>query len=123
MPSSGFIALLIVLITTARWFWLAYKVDIPKQTKPFAIGWATGAALGLISVILFSGGAAAGWAIALGGLFFYFVTTGAQKVAEQHIAVGDKIPAFQALDDKGEMFDSAELAGHPLLLKFFRGHW
>ena len=39
------------------------------------------------------------------------------------IAVGDKIPDFQALDDNGEAFDSGSLSGGPVLFKFFRGHW
>jgi hypothetical protein len=77
----------------------------------------------LVSLLIFGGGSAAGWAAALGGLFFYLVMTGAQRADETHIGVGDKLPAFSAEDDSGALFDSAELAGQPALLKFFRGHW
>ena len=120
----GLIALLVVLATTVRWFWRAFRVAIPKTTPYlFAVGWASGAMLGIFALIQHGGGVAAGWAAGLGLLFFYFVTTGAQKVGERMVVVGDQLPAFRATDDRGELFDSAELVGKPLLLKFFRGHW
>lgn len=123
MPGPGLAALLIVLAATGSWFWRAYKVDIPKEPLPYAAAWASGAALGLVSLLFFDGGTAAGLAAALGALFFYFVMTGAQRAGETQVRVGDQLPAFQAVDDTGTVFDSAELAGRPALLKFFRGHW
>ena len=115
MPSLGLIALLIVLATTGRWFWRVFKVDIPKTTPyVFAAGWASGAVLGVFAFIYQDGGVAAGWAAGLGLMFFYFVNTGAQKVGERMIGVGDQLPAFLATDDGGNSFDSAELAGKPL---------
>ena len=36
---------------------------------------------------------------------------------------GDTIPDFTALDEFGQTFDSSALAGHPVLIKFFRAHW
>jgi peroxiredoxin len=44
-------------------------------------------------------------------------------VASNAIRVGDTIPIFSALDDRGELFDSERLRGHPVLIKFFRAHW
>jgi peroxiredoxin len=55
-------------------------------------------------------------------LFLYFLFTGSQK-NQTTLSIGDAMPAFTAVDDDGEVFDSAALAGTPVLLKFFRGHW
>ena len=46
-----------------------------------------------------------------------------EPAAKPFIQVGDTIPAFSAPDDRGEVFDSARLRGHPVLIKFFRAHW
>ena len=45
------------------------------------------------------------------------------RVRIDHLQVGATIPAFDALDEHGERFDSASLEGHPVLIKFFRAHW
>ena len=47
----------------------------------------------------------------------------ATPAAPQEVKLGDPLPAFTALDDEEEKFDIRSLAGTPLLLKFFRGHW
>ena len=119
MASPGLIALAIVLVTTIVWFRRAFRVAIPQNPGPFAVAWGIGGGLGLLS-LSFAGGAAAAWAAGLGFLFLYFVMTGAHA---DRIRVGDAIPAFTALDAAGNTFDSSELAGNPVLIKFFRGHW
>jgi len=123
MASLGLIALVIVLVTTTHWFLRAFRVDIPDNSTPYAIAWGVGGALGLLSLVFGGGGGAAAWAMGLGFLFLYFVRTAVQRVGDEMISVGDTLPAFTATDDKGEVFDSAELKGTPVLLKFFRGHW
>ena len=122
MKSLGLVALLLVVIPMCRWFWRAFKVDIPRQTSLYAMAWGGGAILGLLS-LLAGGGAAAAWALGVGATLFYLINTGSQYLGSSAIAVGDTIPKFTASDDKGETFDSAELAGTPVLIKFFRGHW
>lgn len=122
MVSLGPIALIIVLVTTVLWFRLAFRVAIPRNPLPFALGWGIGGGLGLLALIVAGGGAAA-TATALGFLFLYFVTTGAQRAGGDMVRVGDAIPAFTAIDADGNPFDSRELAGNPALIKFFRGHW
>ncbi len=122
MTSLGPIALAVVLVTTVLWFRRAFRVDIPRNPMPFALAWGAGGALGLLALVFAGGGAAAG-ATALGFLFLYFVTTGSQRTGDDMIRVGDAIPAFSAIDADGNAFDSRELAGNPLLIKFFRGHW
>jgi len=122
MASLGLIALIVVLVTTVLWFYRAFRVAIPQNPTPFALGWGIGGGLGLLAFVI-TGGAAAGWATALGFLFLYLVMTGAQRAGDDMIRVGDAIPAFTATDAAGNTFDSNELAGNPALIKFFRGHW
>lgn len=122
MASLGLIALIIVLITTVRWFLRAVRVAIPQNPQPFALAWGIGGGLGLLS-FMFGGGAAAAWATGLGGLFLYFVMTGAQRAGGDMIRVGDPVPGFTGIDAEGRQFNSSELAGNPALIKFFRGHW
>lgn len=122
MASLGPIALIIVLVTTGLWFRRALQVAIPRNPAAFALGWGIGGGLGLFALIAAGGGAAA-WATGLGCLFLYFVTTGAQRAGDNMVRVGDMIPAFTATDADGNPFDSRQLAGKPVLIKFFRGHW
>jgi len=46
-----------------------------------------------------------------------------QSTQPPAVEVGSLLPPFAALDENGESFDVASLQGHPILLKFFRGHW
>ena len=56
-------------------------------------------------------------------LLLLTVMIGGQKVGDKAIQIGMTIPAFTAPDEQGRTFDSAALAGNPVLIKFFRGHW
>ena len=56
-------------------------------------------------------------------MFAFLAATSGQQAEANIIQVGDRIPAFSAPDDSGVIFDSAALAGHPAIIKFFRGHW
>ena len=122
MARLGLIALIIVLMTTVIWFWRTIRVDIPRNTTAFAFAWGLGGGLGLLSLV-FGGGTAAVWATGLGFVFLYLVMTGAQRTGNDMIRVGDPIPDFSGIDAEGNEFNSAELAGNPALIKFFRGHW
>ncbi len=120
--SIGTMALIVVLGTTTMWFRRAFQIRIPANPYWFARFWGAGLVLGLLALMTGSGSAAGGWAAAFGGLFLYFLFTGSQK-NQTTLSIGDAMPAFTAVDDDGEVFDSAALAGTPVLLKFFRGHW
>ena len=69
------------------------------------------------------GGAAAGLSLFASLFFLGSVAIGGQRLGAQAIQVGAAMPDFTALDEHGEVFDSRELAGHPVLIKFFRAHW
>ena len=108
------------------WFRRMGRVQIPSNRIPFLM-WCLGA--GGLAAFAIAGGS--GWAtwlpagVALLGALFVLATISIsrQKVEEGAVGVGDAMPAFQAPDDSGALFDSASLAGRPALLKFFRGHW
>ena len=123
MMNIGILALAIVLIPTGRWFWRAWKVDIPSSPYLFQMSWAAGLALGLLTN---QGGAestAANWAIGLALVLLYLSFTGAQKVSASAIRVGDKIPNFEGIDSDGNSFSSDTLENKRIIIKFFRAHW
>ena len=123
MQNLGLIGFVIILAASARWFWRAWQVKIPSTPTIFQMLLATGLVLGVISIYLGQADAFAPWSIGLAAFLLYLTATGAQKVADGGIQVGDTIPAFTAPDDDGNEFDSASLAGSRVLIKFFRGHW
>jgi hypothetical protein len=122
--SVAHLALALVVPTTLVWAWLAFKVRVPVNRMPFLALWGGGAALGVIA-LLQSGGSVSAWVAAgLGGSLVFLALTGGQRAtAPDSVKVGDRLPAFTAQDEHGQPFDSRSLAGNPLLLKFFRGHW
>ena len=61
--------------------------------------------------------------IIIGGFLPFTMSINQQAVADGAIAVGDQIPAFRSVDEFGQVFDSATLHDHLLLIKFFRAHW
>ena len=117
------LALATVLIPTARWFWLAWKVDIPSSPHLFQMSWTTGVILGLITIQNGSESTAALWAVGLGLVLLYLSFTGAQKSSASAIQVGENIPAFTGIDSDGNEFNSDSLSNERILIKFFRAHW
>ena len=107
------------------WFRQAMRVALPENRVPFVAWMIAGGALAGVGLVLDSSWLATTLA-ALGILGAVFVL-GTVAISRQKttgaIAVGDTIPTFQTLDEDGEPFRSASLAGSPVLLKFFRGHW
>lgn len=123
MEKIGLIGLVIVLASAGRWFWRAWKVDIPKSPIVFQMLLLVGLLCGAASLYLGLSDPYAPWAIGVAAVLIFLTATGAQKVDGEMIGVGDKIPAFTGPDDAGDTFDSTSLDGHRVLLKFFRGHW
>ncbi len=63
------------------------------------------------------------WRCSWGAFLCFLVGISAQKLAADGIGVGATLPDFSAPDENGETFELSSVAGKPLLLKFFRGHW
>ena len=122
----GIGALLCVAGAVGLWFRAAQAVRIPRNRAGFVAVWLGGALLGAVALAQgagWVGGVPAGLAIVLGGFLCFTVSISRQKLGPGVIAVGEKLREFRALDENGEIFEAASLAGHPVLLKFFRGHW
>ena len=123
----GFLALGVTVATTVRWFQLARLVELPENRTGFVAAWLLGAALGATALWIGTGGWLVGspaWLSILAGLFLVFTVSISRQVATaEGVRVGLPLASFQALDEHGEVFDSKQLEGRPVLLKFFRGHW
>lgn len=122
----GWIAVAILAGSILLWIRAIRRVAIPENRAGFVLAWLAAAGLGITALLGspgWIGGIPAGLAV-LGGTFLLFtIAISAQKLDADAIAVGDTLPAFTATDEHGQLFDSASLAGHPTLIKFFRGHW
>ncbi len=117
-------ALLLVVGATVAWSWCAWRVRIPHNRLGFVAAWSLGTLLA--AIVLVNGAPGTGLAVTaliLGGVILALYASAPQRTAAQAIAVGDAMPAFRAEAGDGTVVDSADYAGQPLLLKFFRGHW
>ena len=122
----GILALVVAIGCLVLWIIEIRQVDIPENRIGFVVGFLAAVALGVAAFFKgpgWIGGAAATLAIVIGGFFNFTVAISEQELAAGAIQVGDSLPPFTALTDKGERFDSATLIGNPTLIKFFRGHW
>lgn len=122
----GIAALLMVAGTFALWGQRIKHVQIPADRRGFVAGWAGGAALGIIALTQDPGwvGTVPAVIAAIGGTFFsVLVFVSPQAVGDDAIRVGESLRDFTALDKNGDEFSSTNLAGKPVLMKFFRGHW
>ena len=122
----GFLALGLALATTVVWFRQVRLVAIPENRAVFLALWLLAVGLGIATFVKrtrWFGGIAALAAIVVGAFLPFTVAISGQEVAPNSIRVGESIPRFTALDDRGERFDSTSLAGQLVLIKFFRAHW
>ena len=111
---------------TMFWFSQARAVNIPENRMVFVAVWLSAVALGIAAFIRKPGwiGIIAAIPAIFFGLFLPFtVSISEQILPPGAIQVGQVIPSFSAPDDRGEIFDSEQLRGHPVLIKFFRAHW
>jgi hypothetical protein len=122
----GIGALLLTLGAGTLWIRALKQVALPKNRLGFLATFLLAGALGVIALVQgagWLGGAAAAFSILVALFFALTFAIGDQKVDAQAINVGDPLPAFTAIDEHGEIFNSVSLNGNPVLIKFFRGHW
>jgi hypothetical protein len=99
---------------------------VPEDRIPFVAAMAAGAILGGIALASdpgWLGGTLASLAVIGGAIFGFTVAISAQKGGPGAFRVGQQAPVFGAPDEEGALVSTADFAGRPLLLKFFRGHW
>jgi hypothetical protein len=122
----GVVAFLLVAGAMTLWARRIRRVQIPTDRRGFVACWVSGAALGIVALTQgagWVGGIPAGIAAVAGIFFSALVYISPQKVADNAIQVGERLRGFTALDENGTVFSIASVAGKPVLLKFFRGHW
>jgi hypothetical protein len=121
------LAFAIAAITVSLWAVLLRSVNIPKNRSAFVISFAIAASLGITALVMGTGhwaaSTGAGIAIFIGLFFLFTVAIGDQKGGTGKFKLGQPLPALSAPDENKQLFDIATLAGQPILLKFFRGHW
>ncbi len=122
----GFASLAVLVLSTGFWFRSLKRVEIPENRGFFLLAWVGAGALGIAALLGepgWLGGVPAAFGIFASLFFLGTFAIGGQKVGDEAIRVGAPIPDFTATDEHGSTFDSRSLAGHPVLIKFFRGHW
>jgi hypothetical protein len=122
----GIVALLLVAGSFALWGLQIKRVQIPRNRGGFVACWAGGAALGVFALTQdpgWFGGIPAAIAAGAGIFFSVLVIVSPQRVGDNAVKVGESLRSFAVPDENGDEFSIASVAGRPVLLKFFRGHW
>jgi cytochrome oxidase Cu insertion factor (SCO1/SenC/PrrC family) len=86
----------------------------------------TGSAVAVVALLQQPGalgGSLAGVSLFCGVLYTGLLNLAGQSQQVPAVAVGAPLPDFTAPDENGAPFAIADLRGHPVLIKFFRGHW
>jgi len=123
----GLLAAAIAGLAAWYWFRLTESVALPDDRTVFVLVFLGCVGLGVAAFVKrtsWLGALPPLFAIAV-GLFFPFTMMISEQVVSPEVAieVGDTIPRFTSIDDKGAEFDSRSLNGHLVLIKFFRAHW
>jgi cytochrome oxidase Cu insertion factor (SCO1/SenC/PrrC family) len=125
-PVLAIAAFTLIAIAIGLWVRLIARVEIDEGRRLPSMMVVSAFVLGLIALSqspgLF-GGILAGATVAVAAVAFLLQALASQSGQSPAFAVGDALPSFSALDDRGEPFDLARLNGRPILMKFFRGHW
>jgi len=118
----------VALVAGALVLWMRMLRDVALEGRRWIAFSLIGAAV-ILGVASLSqspgalGGSLAGASIVIGGGFLLLAVLAPQSKQAPAIAVGGPIPDFTAPDENGRPFELSSLRGHPILLKFFRGHW
>jgi peroxiredoxin len=83
-------------------------VSIWEQFIEGTSGWGP-TSVGLVSALIFA--------------VYVFWYSRFDRVSSMDLAVGNSLPDFELTDSNGNLFSSAELAGSPAVVMFYRGNW
>ena len=123
----GIAALALAVSTVSYWFYLASQVSLPDDRTPFVVAFLCAAALGVTAYVKGTslvGAIPPAMAVVIGLFLPFTIYVSPQTLdTERTIKVGDTIPQFTAIDGHDKPFDSTDLDGHLVLIKFFRAHW
>ncbi|MBW2243643.1 MAG: hypothetical protein JRH01_16795 [Deltaproteobacteria bacterium] len=116
------------LLGGALFFWFRMMNDVALEGRRWIPLSMVGASV-LLAIATFSGDAGllanilAGTTAALGAGFLFLAVLSPQSKQRPAIELGNPLPDFAAPDENGQPFAISSVAGKPILLKFFRGHW
>lgn len=120
------VGLLLVGGSIALWLRWLRRVDLEGR-RPLAYGLIAVGAVCAAAVLATGPGLAAGLlagaALLLAAAWAVLGALAHQSRQAPAVAVGEPLPDFVAPDSRDEPFRIADLRGHPVLLKLFRGHW
>ncbi len=122
----GFASFAIIAANGALFLSRMQRVQLTGKRLEHDLGWAAALALGVAAFASGVGGfagVAAGIGAFLGALMLLLRLAAPQAKNTPAVRVGGPILGFTAPDENGAPFSLASLAGKPVLLKFFRGHW
>ncbi len=122
----GLVAGALAIGSIVTWIRLIRAVEIGERRSAVSVVLVVALALGLLSLFGdpgFVGGSFAVLGVVVGGLYFGLLSLARQSQDAPAVAVGSPLPDFTAPDHEGRPFALASLKGHPVLMKFFRGHW
>ena len=119
----------IVLVFTSLAAWIAFiiKATVPNNRSVFITVWAIAWLMAMAALVQGTGSLWAnigvGFALFVASFCLFTVFIGGQKGGTGLFKVGSPLPELIAPNENDVSFDIASLAGKPILLKFFRGHW
>jgi hypothetical protein len=116
------------LTAVAFVYWMSLIKGVGIADRRWRVSTMLAAAMVLGLAALGSGGGVAaqvlaGVSLALGVVYFGLLALAGQSNQMPAVEVGRSLPDFTLPDHNGEAFSLSSLAGRPVLLKFFRGHW
>jgi hypothetical protein len=125
-PLLGFASLALALASSLAFVRRMRRVALASGRRPHELAWAAALGLGIAAFAVapgWLGGIAAAVGSAISAVMLLLRSRSAQARKAAAVAVGGRIIDFTAPDENGAPFTLSSLAGKPVLLKFFRGHW
>lgn len=123
----GLFAAVLAASTAWYWFQLTRQVALPEDRTGFVVAFLSSVFLGVMAFVKRTGwlGAIPPVFAIVVGLFLPATMMISEQVVARDVAidVGETMPRFKSVDDRGAEFDSRSLNGHLVLIKFFRAHW
>jgi hypothetical protein len=118
----------VVLLGGALGLWARWLRQVALEgRRPIAYGMIAAAMVLAVASFMADpgalGSALAGITLAGGAVWMLLGILAPQSRQTPAVAVGEPAPDFAAPDDRGATFRLSDLRGHPVLIKFFRGHW
>lgn len=116
------------LLGGALFLWYRMMIEVALEGRRW-ISVSMVSASVVLAIAAFTGdpgllpGILAGITAVLGAGFLFLLMLSPQSKQPPAFELGSPMPDFAAPDENGQPFTVSSLAGKPVLLKFFRGHW